>query len=208
MTRDRPERAGQLLETADGHLMSGHHEEAVAVYTAVLRELPEDARTYCSRAECHLRLADYRQAIEDFEKACDIDLDEALDRFQAVLSLDSWHPYRGVYVSRASIDIHYWVLDYLQQSLYVFDRSSIQSHVQLGDAYALAQHDVFWDQEDENSPHYHYSEALSVPPTDATDYYYRGRRTPGWVIPRAHLIATRQLSTSSRPTRPHTATEA
>ena len=205
MTEDHLERAGHLLETADGHYMSGRYEEAIAVYTAALRELPEDAGAYCSRAESHLRLANYHQAIEDFGKASDLDLDEALERFQTVLSLSDWHPFRRAYLGRASIDIYYWVIDYLQQSLFVFDAGSIQSHVQLGDAYAWAQ-EAFWDQEDEHSPLLHYSEALTIPPTDATDYYYRGKRTPECVIPRMRLPVTHQLSTLTRLMPPHTAT--
>ena len=185
MARDRPERAGHLLETAAGHYMSQRYEEAIAVYTAALRELPEDAGTYCSRAECHLRLANYRQAIEDFERASDLDLEEALGRFQTVLSLSDWHPFKRVYSGRASIDIYYWVIDYLQQSLFVFDPGSIQARVQLGDAYAWAQ-ETFWDQEDEESQQQrHYNEALAIPPVDATDYYYRGQAYSGMSDPQS-----------------------
>ena len=172
--------AGHLLETADGHYTSGRYEEAIAVYTAALRELPDDASVYCNRAECHLRLANYRQAVEDFEKAADLDTDEALGRFETALSLDDWHPFRSIYFGYASIDPYFWIIDYLQQSLFVFDPGSIKTHVQLGDAYRWLQEDSWmWNQfdedSDENSPERYYDEALTIPPIDATDHYYKGK---------------------------------
>ena len=143
------------------------------MYSQVIRLLPDDADAYCKRADCYLTLLFNREAIADFERAAELDMDRALDRFDDTVSFNDWNPFRGVYFGHAMVDPYYWVMDFLQQSLF-FEPGSIQAHVQLGDAYDSLQQTHLWDKCDENPAQRHYDEAPDYPPTDAVDYYCRG----------------------------------
>ena len=151
----------------------GRYEEAINEYGQVIRLLPDDAGAYCGRADCYLRLTQYREAIADFERAVELDSYSALARFENTLSFSDWNPFRRVYMGRAMSDPYYWVIDFLQQSLF-FEPGSIQAHVQLGDTYEWFSQTHLWDECDENPAQSHYDEALASPPTDSIDYHYRG----------------------------------